>query len=147
MKKHIICLTDSLPSKEDFLSLDKPKFSYGFTAYLIYLAHYCTESNTYKCTLLSSSNKLSTPNLDILKAEAQGPAIASKRVTLLARIFRVPNENILFFMDNLPFLCLVRNFDKNFLTYKVYFVKLIQEVINLGFSRNNFCYLVYQLQL
>ena len=72
VKKHIICLTDSSPSKEDFLSLDKPKFSYGFTAYLIYLAHFCAESSTYKCTLLSSSNKLSTPNLDILKAEAQG---------------------------------------------------------------------------
>ena len=128
VEKYIICLTDSSPSREDFLCLDKPKFSYGFTSYVIYLAHFCTESSTYKFTLLSSSNKLSTPNLDILRAEAQGPAIASKRVTLLARVFRVPNENVLFFMDNLPFLCLVRNYEKNYLTYKVFFVKLIQEL-------------------
>ena len=88
VEKHVICITESSPSKVNFLSLDKPKFSYGFTAYLIYLAHYCAESKAYKCTLLSSNNKLSTPYLDILKAEAQGPAIASRRVALLAKIFR-----------------------------------------------------------
>ena len=61
VEKFILCLTDSCPSKENFLSLkDKPKFSYGFTSYLIYLAHYCLEANTYRCTMLSSHNKLST---------------------------------------------------------------------------------------
>ena len=43
-------------------------------------------------------------------------------------------------MDNLPFLCLVRNYEKNYLTYKVYFVKLIQELANLGFLKTNFYY-------
>ena len=97
VEKLILCFTDSSPSKEDFLSLkDRPKFSYGFTSYLIYLAHYCREASSYRCTLLSSHNKLSTPNWDILRTEAYGPVLASKRVALLAQIFRIPNENVLF---------------------------------------------------
>ena len=141
MEKYILCFTDSCPTKENFLSLGtKPKFSYGFTSCVIYLAHYCLETNTYKCTMLSSYNKLSTPNWDILRTEGFGPALASKRVALLAQIFRVPNEKILFFMDNLPFLCLIRNFEKNYLTYKIYFVKLIQELLGMGFLKTNFYY-------
>ena len=141
VEKFILCLTDSSPSKENFLSLkDKPKFSYGFTSYLIYLAHYCLEADTYRCTLLSSHNKLSTPSWDILRTEGYGPVLASKRVALLAQIFRVPNEKILYFMDNLPFLCLIRNFEKNYLTYKIYFIKLIQDLVNMGFLKTNFYY-------
>ena len=43
-------------------------------------------------------------------------------------------------MDNLSFLCLIRNFEKNYLTYKIYFVKLIQELVNMGFLKTNFYY-------
>ena len=136
-KKFILCLTDSSPSKEIFLSLkDKSKFSYGFTSYLIYLAHYCQEANSYRCTLLSSHNKLSTPNWDILRTEGYGPVVASKRVPLLGQIFRVHNEKILFFMDNLPFLCLIRNFEKNYLTYKIYFIKVNSRTCKYGLSKN-----------
>ena len=84
--------------------------------------------------------KLSTPNYDILKTEAYGPILASKRLKLLAQIFRVPMEKVLFFMDNLPFLSLVRNFDRNYLTYNVYFIKLIQELTSMGFLKSNFFY-------
>ena len=43
-------------------------------------------------------------------------------------------------MDNLPFLCLIRNVEKNYLTYKIYFVKLIQELVGMGFPKTNFYY-------
>ena len=137
----MLCFTDSSPSKENFLvPKDKPKFSYNFTSYLIYLIHYCRQVDGYKCSLLSAHNKLSTPNYDILKTEAYGPILASKRLKLLAQIFRVPMEKVLFFMDNLPFLSLVRNFDRNYLTYNVYFIKLIQELTSMGFLKSNFFY-------
>ena len=84
VEKLILCFTDSSPSKEDFLSLkDKPKFSYGFTSYLIYLAHYCREVDGYRCSLLSSHNKLCTPNWDILRIEALRLQMDMVSVTIL----------------------------------------------------------------
>ena len=43
-------------------------------------------------------------------------------------------------MDNLPFLCLIRNFERNYLNYKIYFIKLIQELANKDFLKSNFFY-------
>ena len=49
VEKLVLFFTDSSPSKEDFLALkDKPKFSYNFTSYLIYLVHYCWEVDGYR---------------------------------------------------------------------------------------------------
>ena len=83
-EKYVLVLTDSSPSKEDFLNPDKSKkFNYGFTSCIIYLVHKCQKTLKLEECLLSSYNKLSKPGYDILKTETQGPILACKRVLFL----------------------------------------------------------------
>ena len=96
-------------------------------------------SNLRAC-LLSSYNKLSKPGYDILKTETQGPILASKRVLIFAKLFGVQNKNVLFFMDNLPSLCLIRNYERNYLTYKPFFLKSIKQILSLDVPPENFYY-------
>ena len=101
------------------------------------MANYCLEAKAYICPLLFSYNKILIPNLDILKYEAFGPVLAHKKIEQFAELFRIPNEEILFFLDKFPFLYIITNFDKNYLTYKTYFGKLIQPFLALVFVSTN----------
>ena len=148
LEKYLVIFTDAATSKENFLdSTSQLKFAYGFTSCLIYLVHRCQKTSELQASLLSAYNKLSAPNQDIIRCEASGPLLACKRVPYFAKLYGISPENIVFFCDNLPFLSLVRNFDKNYLTYKPFYLKTIKQIFDLGMLASKFYYVNTELNL
>ena len=147
LERYLVIFSDAASSKENFLNPSGQKFAYGFTSCLIYLVHRCQKTSELQASLLSAYNKLSTPNQDIIRYEANGPVLACKRAPYFAKLFGISPENIIFFSDNLAFLSLVKNFDKNYLTYKPFYLKTIKHIIDLGMLPSKFYYVNTELNI
>ena len=87
---------------------------------------------------LCACNKLSTPNQDIIRCECLAPLLGLKLIPYFIKLYNTSPDNILFFSDNISFICMVRNFHKNFTSYKAIFLRTIKPIFYTGILAHNF---------
>ena len=152
VEKYIITLADGAPSKEPKFSASRGSltahlggtdlsFLYGFMSTAIYLIHKCSETGSFRANLLTSFNKLSPPNLGVLEVELLAQTQSVTRAKYFAGLFKVPFEKILCFCDNQSCLYLIKNFAKNFLQYKPFYLKHCKSLVDSKIPVENFWYI------
>jgi len=116
------------------------KFSYAFCSCILYIVHRCQLNDQLTASLVSTCSKISTPNQDIIKAECTAPLLGLKRIAFFIKLYNIPHQNVLCFSDNIPFLYLLRNYHKNFTTYKSFYLRVIKQILGSGIPAQSFYY-------
>lgn len=141
MEKYFVIFCDASVSRESFLNTNNDKkISYAFCSCILYIVHRCQLNDQLTASLVSTCSKISTPNQDIIKAECTAPLLGLKRIAFFIKLYNIPHQNVLCFSDNIPFLYLLRNYHKNFTTYKSFYLRVIKQILGSGIPAQNFYY-------
>ena len=111
------------------------------------MVHRCPNINKLLANLLTSYNKISPANLDILRLETQAQLFAASRVSYFSNLLKVDKEKVFFIGDNIASLTLILSFEKNFMHLKPFFLRNIKKLLSYGFSTENFLYTPSQLNI
>ena len=152
LTKFVIGFADAAPSppmdvfseksekttSDHFHSLDS---QIGFMSGLIYLVHFCGEKGRFSASLLTSYNKIS-PSLGIMKLEAMALEILTPRIKFFSELFKVSlTESTRIFSDNQGIVHVIRDFDKNFLKAKPFYLRIVRAILRPGIPSKNFYYI------
>ena len=113
-------------------------FNFGFISSGIYGVQRCLQSGKLEADLCTRYNKLAPPGMRILQVELLAQIQTGVKAKYFTKLFRVPLEKVLLFWDNQACLHLIQGFERNFLSYKPFYVRNCKKLLSYGIPLENY---------